>query len=66
MRSEEGVLDQTLYFPLSYCVEIKAEVDKLHRWAIKTLNQLDRNSAYFLYLSACATYLVRDFIPSKT
>ena len=63
MSTEEGVLEENHYFFLSFIAELKGEPERWFRWANDKLVQLDRNSPYFLYLCACSTYLVRNFLP---
>lgn len=45
--------------------ELTADTEKLYKWAVKTLNQLDRTSTLFSYLCICSTYLVKDYLPDK-
>lgn len=65
MQSEEGILEEDLFFFLSFSAELKGEPEKWFKWANDKLLQLDRNSRYFLYLCTCTTYLVRNFLTSK-
>lgn len=65
LSSEEGILDETLFFPLTLSAQLTAQAERLKKWAIKSLRVTDRNAPYFAYLSACTTYLVRDFFGSK-
>lgn len=38
----------------------------MYKWAVKTLNQLNKSSPLFHYLSTCSTYFVREYQPEKT
>lgn len=65
MDTQKGIIDEELYFVLTYAVQLTGEAEKLYKWAIKLLNQLNQNSQRFMYLNACTTYLVREYLPEK-